>query len=323
LKGAIPSLDAGAIRWRVGDLPEPQAGAGQLLVRVRASSINRGETVLLRSKLPAGAGGIDAAGEVVAVGANASRFKVGDRVAGRCAGGFAELAAMNEFEAIALPEEVAFEEAACLPVSFVVAHDALVVNGRFAAGESVLITGVSSAVGVAALSIARHLRAGIVIGTSRSTAKLEKLKGLGLDIGVSGGFADAVKKATADRGADIAIDTVGASVFAEILGCLAIDGRYATIGQMSGAPKVELDMDAFAMRRYHLFGVSNRLRTPAQKAASAQRFAAEIMPAIARGAVRPIVDAVFSLDDVDKAHQHVYADKQVGKVVIRVQKDGA
>lgn len=318
MKGAIPSLDAGAIRWRVGELPEPKAGPGQLLVRVKASSINRGETVLLRSKLPAGAGGIDAAGEVVAVGANASRFKIGDRVAGRCAGGFAELAAMNEFEAIAIPEEVSLEEAACLPVSFVVAHDALVVNGRLAAGECVLITGVSSAVGVASLAIARFLHAGTVIGTSRSAQKLDKLKGMGLDIGVSGGFAAAVKKATSDRGADVAIDTVGASVFAEILECLAIDGRYATIGQMSGAPRVELDMDAFAMRRFHLFGVSNRLRTPAQKAASAQRFTAEVMPAIARGEVRPIVDAVFGLDDVDKAHAHVYADKQVGKVVIRI-----
>jgi NADPH:quinone reductase-like Zn-dependent oxidoreductase len=246
---------------------------------------------------------------------------VGDRVAGRCAGGFAQLAAMNEFEGIAIPPEVTFEEAACLPVSFVVAHDALVVQGRFTPGESVLVTGVSSAVGVAAFSLARHLRGGIVIGTSRSAAKLEKLKSLGLDRGLQAGpgaLAIAVKKATADRGVDIAIDTVGAAFFREILDCLAVDGRYATIGQMTGSPKVELDMDAFAARRYHLFGVSNRLRTPAQKAASAQRFAAEIMPAIVRREVRPIVDAVFPLQDVEAAHQHVYADRQVGKVVIQV-----
>lgn len=312
----MPSVDSTGIHWRVGDLPEPKAGPGQVLLRVRASSINRGESVLLRSKLPAGAGGIDAAGEVAALGDNVSRFKVGDRVAGRCAGGFAELAAMNEFEGIAIPQEVSFEEAACLPVSFVVAHDAMVVNGRFTPGESVLITGVTSAVGVAALALARFLRAGKVIGTSRSAQKLEKLHAL--DLGLTGSFAGAVKKATADRGADIAIDTVGASVFREILECLAVDGRYATIGQMSGSPKVELDMDAFAARRLHLYGVSNRLRTPAQKAASAQRFAAEIMPAIAKGEVRPIVDAVYGLDEVEAAHQHVYADRQVGKVVIRI-----
>jgi NADPH:quinone reductase-like Zn-dependent oxidoreductase len=321
VKAALPSVDATGIHWKVADLPEPKPGPGQILLKVRASSINRGESVLLRSKLPAGAGGIDAAGEVIALGTNVSRFRIGDRVAGRCVGGFAELAAMNEFEGIAVPPEVRFEEAACLPVSFVVAHDAMVVNGRYSAGESVLITGVSSAVGVAALALARYLRAGKVIGTSRSADKLDKLKPLGLDLGLqtaAGALAPAVKKATADRGVDIAIDTVGAALFHDILECLAVDGRYATIGQMSGSPKVELDMDAFAMRRLHLFGVSNRLRTPAQKAASAQRFAVEIMPAIAKGEVRPIVDAVFGLNEIEAAHQHVYADRQLGKVVIRI-----
>lgn len=321
MKGAVPSVEGGAIRWRVTELPEPTLGAEQVLLKVRASSINRGESVLLRTKLPSGAGGIDAAGEVIAVGARASRFEVGERVAGRCAGGFAELAAMNEFEGIAIPRAVGFEDAACLPVSFVVAHDALVVQGRFSRGECVLITGASSAVGVAALGLARYLGASTVIGTSRSAQKLEKLKSLGLNVGLqtaAGGLAAAVKKATAERGADIAIDTVGATLFQEILDCLAIDGRYATIGQMSGAPKVELDMDAFAMRRLHLFGVSNRLRTPAQKAASAQRFAAEIMPAIAKGQIRPIIDTVFALGEIEAAHQHVYADRQVGKVVIRI-----
>lgn len=312
---------AGALHWSVGELLRPQPGRGQILLRVRASSINRGETVLLRTKLAAGAGGIDAAGEVVALGAHVSRFKVGDRLTGRCAGGFAEFAVMNEFEGIAIPPSVSIEQAACLPVSFVVAHDALAVKGGLSPGESVLITGVSSAVGVAALSLARFLRAGTVIGTSRSAQKLEKLKPLGLEVGVQtggGGLAAAVRRATGDRGADIAIDTVGAALFREILECLAVDGRYATIGQMSGSSKVELDMDAFAMRRFHLFGVSNRLRTPAQKAASAQRFVAEIMPAIAKGEVRPIVDAVFDLQDIEAAHQHVYADRQVGKVVIRI-----
>jgi len=321
VKGAVPSVDGGRIHWKVTNLPEPQVGADQILLKVRASSINRGESVLLRSKLPSGAGGIDAAGEVVAVGSKVSRFRIGDRVAGRCAGGFAQLAAMNEFEGIEIPADVGFEQAACLPVSFVVAHDALVVNGRFSPGESVLITGVTSAVGVATLALARYLRASMVIGTSRSPTKLEKLKPFGLDAGLpsaAGELAAAVKKATSERGADIAIDTVGAALFHDVLDCLAVDGRYATIGQMSGSPKVELDMDRFAMRRLHLFGVSNRLRTPPQKAASAQRFASEIMPAIAKGEMRPIIDAVFPLDDVEAAHAHVYADRQVGKVVIRI-----
>ena len=320
MKAALPSVDESGIHWRVGDIAEPQPGPGQLLVRVKAASINRGESVLLKTKLPAGAGGIDAAGEVVAVGSKVAKFKPGDRVAGRCAGGFAQLAAMNEFEAIALPAQLSYEQAACLPVSFVVAHDALIVHGRLSKGEMVLITGVSSAVGVAALAIAKFAGAS-VIGTSRSAEKLQKLKAFGLDLGIeatTGGFSSQVKQATQERGANIAIDTVGAAFFREILDSLAVDGRYATIGQMTGAPKVELDMDAFAMRRLHLFGVSNRLRTPEQKAQSAQRFAEELMPAIVRGEVRPIIDRVFALDEVEAAHRHVYADRQLGKVVIRI-----
>ena len=320
MKAALPSVDGSGIHWRVGEIAEPQPGPGQVLLRVKAASINRGESVLLRTKLPAGAGGIDAAGEVIATGAKVKGLKPGDRVAGRCAGGFAELAAMNEFEAIALPGEIGYEQAACLPVSFVVAHDALIVNGRLSKGETVLITGVSSAVGVAALAIAKFSGAS-VIGTSRSAEKLQKLEARGLDLGIqtgSGGFAAAVKKATQDRGANIAIDAVGAAFFGEILQSMAVDGRIATIGQMSGSPKVELDMDAFAMRRLHLFGVSNRLRTPEQKAQSAQRFAEDLMPAIARGEVRPLIDRVFRLEEVEAAHRHVYADRQLGKVVIRI-----
>jgi NADPH2:quinone reductase len=320
VKAALPSVDESGIHWRVGEIAEPQPGPGQILVRVKAASINRGETVLLRTRLPAGAGGIDAAGEVVGTGAKVDRFKTGDRVTGRCAGGFAELAAMNEFEAIALPRDIGYEQGACLPVSFVVAHDALVVNGRLAKGETVLITGASSAVGVAALAIAKFAGA-TVIGTSRSAEKLQKLKELGLDLGVHAtraSFAAEVKGATQDRGADIAIDTVGAAFFPEILNSLAVGGRYATIGQMAGSAKVELDMDAFAMRRLHLFGVSNRLRTPEQKARSAQRFAEELMPAIARGEIRPLIDRVYALEEIEAAHRHVYADRQVGKVVIRI-----
>jgi NADPH:quinone reductase-like Zn-dependent oxidoreductase len=160
-----------------------------------------------------------------------------------------------------------------------------------------------------------------VIGTSRSPEKLARLKSAGLDLGIHATaptFSAEVKRATQDRGASIAIDTVGAAFFHEILNSLAVDGRYATIGQMSGSPKVELDMDAFAMRRFHLFGVSNRLRTPEQRAESARRFAEDLLPAIARGAVRPLVDRVFALEEVEAAHQHVYADRQLGKVVIRI-----
>lgn len=317
MKAAFPSTGADGIHWQVRDAPRPQPGPKQLLLRVRAASINRGETVLLRTSFKEGVGGIDAAGEVVETGAEVTRFKPGDRVTGRCAGGFAEFAAMNEAEAIEVPAAAPWEEAACLPVSFTVAWDALVVNGGLAKGETVLVTGVSSAVGVAALALAKHAGA-TVIGTSGSAEKLARLKGLHVPLHTrKPDFADQVMKSTAGKGANIAIDAVGAAFFQEILRSLAVNGRFATIGQMTGSPKVELDMDFFAMRRLRLYGVSNRMRTPEERAQATRRFAAEVMPAVASGALRPLVDKVYALEEAEEAHRYVYADRQVGKVVIK------
>lgn len=317
MKAAFPSVDVSGIHWQVREAPRPQPGPKQVLLRVKASSINRGETVLLKASPREGVGGIDAAGEVVETGAEVTRFKPGDRVTGRCAGGFAEFAAMNEAEAIPVPPGAGWDEAACLPVSFTVAWDALVVNGGLAKGETVLVTGVSSAVGVAALALAKNIGA-TVIGTSGSAEKLARLPGLDVAIQTrKPDFAERVLKNTAGKGANIAIDAVGAAFFQEILRSLAVNGRYATIGQMTGSPKVELDMDFFAMRRLRLFGVSNRLRTPEERAQSTRRFSEEVMPAVANGALKPLVDRVFTLEEAEQAHRYVYADRQVGKVVIR------
>jgi NADPH2:quinone reductase len=317
VKAAFPSVTAGEIHWQVREAPRPQPGAKQLLLRVKAASINRGETVLLKTSFKDAVGGIDAAGEVVETGAEVTRFKPGDRVTGRCAGGFAEFAVMNEAEAIAVPSAARWEEAACLPVSFSVAWDALVVNGGVAKGETVLVTGVSSAVGVAALALAKHAGA-TVIGTSGSAEKLARLATLDVSIRTrEPDFSGEVMKTTGGKGANICIDAVGAAFFQEILRSLAVNGRFATIGQMTGSPKVELDMDFFAMRRLRLFGVSNRMRTPEERAQATRRFAEDVMPAVASGALRPVVDKVFALDEAEEAHRYVYADRQVGKVVLK------
>lgn len=316
MKAAFPLVDTSGIHWQVREAVRPQPGPKQVLLRVKASSINRGETVLLKTGFKDGVGGIDAAGEVVETGAEVTRFKPGDRVTGRCAGGFAEFAAMNEAEAIPLAPGAVWEEAACLPVSFTVAWDALLVNGNLAKGETVLVTGVSSAVGVAALALAKHAGA-TVIGTSGSADKLSRLPGLDVPIRTrNADFSERVLQSTGGKGANIAIDAVGAAFFQEILRSLAVNGRFATIGQMTGSPKVELDMDSFAMRRLRLFGVSNRLRTPEERARSTRRFSEEVMPAVASGALKPLVDRVFRLEEVEEAHRFVYADRQLGKVVI-------
>ncbi|MGH7046630.1 MAG: quinone oxidoreductase family protein [Stellaceae bacterium] len=322
----VPGPDCG--RWDIRDVQRPVVGEGQILARVYASSLNRAEMRTIRNlrrdpakPLPAErAGGGDAAGEVVEIGAGVSGFAPGDRIMGRCSGGFAEFALIDGREAMPAPETLSWEEAACVPIVFVVVHDALYASAQLHAGETVLVTAASSGVGVATLLLGKLIGAR-VIGTSRSAEKLEKLRGYGLDAGIltgSEGFAAAISSAIGEAGVDMIVDNIGGDVFAACLDALAVGGRFVTIGRMSGVLKGELDLDRLALRRLHLYGVSNRLRRPAQRAESTRRFVADLMPALREGRLKPIVDRTFALDEIAAAQAHLEADKHVGKVVIRI-----
>jgi NADPH:quinone reductase-like Zn-dependent oxidoreductase len=257
---------------------------------------------------------------VVEIGPDVSGIKPGDRVMGRCAGGFAEFALLDAREVMPAPERLSWQEAACVPIVFVVVHDALFVSGQLRAGETVLVTAVPSGVGVATLLLAKFLGAE-VIGTSRSLDKLERLKAHGLDRGVvtgSEGFGEAISRVVGDDGVDMVVDNIGADVLAPCLNALAVGGRFVTIGRMSGVTKGELDVDRLDERRLHLYGVSNRLRTPAQRAESAKRFFADLLPALSDGRLQPVIDRCFPLDQIAAAGAYLEADKHVGKVVIEI-----
>jgi len=279
----------------------PVVTAGHILARIHASSLNRAEMraidgLRLDPGKPAPSerpGGGDAAGEVVAVGEGVAGFKPGDRVMGRCSGGFAEYALIDAREAMPAPECLSWEEAACVPIVFVVVHDALYASAQLHAGETVLVTAASSGVGVATLLLAKLIGAR-AIGTSRSAEKLEKLK------------------------VDMIVDNIGGNIFPACLNALAVGGRFVTIGRMSGVLKGELDLDRLALRRLHLYGVSNRLRKPAQRAESTKRFVADLMPALSDGTLRPIVDRAFALNEIAAAQAYLEADRHVGKVVVRI-----
>src|SRR5437016_3682563 len=254
------------------------------------------------------------------IGVGVTGIKPGDRVMGRCAGGFAEYALLDAREVMPAPERLSWEEAACVPIVFVVVHDALFISGQLRAGETLLVTAASSGVGVAALQLAKYLGAK-VIGTSRSAEKLERLKTFGLDAGVvtgSQGFGAAISRAVGEKGVDMVVDNIGGDVLAPCLEALAVGGRYVTIGRMSGVTTGELDVDRLAERRLHLYGVSNRLRSPAQRAESAKRFAADLLPAFGDGRLRPIIDRSLPLDEIAAAGAWLEADKHVGKVVLRM-----
>jgi NADPH:quinone reductase-like Zn-dependent oxidoreductase len=306
------------------DVPVPTAGARQLLVRMRAAALNRGE-FLLGHGLHGEPGrwkaiGMEGAGEVVAVGPEVAGFRPGDRVMGRCPGAFAELAVMEAVEAMNVPSALSWEEAAGIPLTFLVAFDMLVLQGRLRAGEWLLVNGVSSGVGVASLQLAKALGAN-VIGTSGSAAKLAALGPLGLDVALctrQADFAPAVMAATAQRGADLVVNTVGGSVFAEAVRALAFEGRLATVGYVDGVMSAEIDLGALHAKRLTLFGVSNKLRSKAQRAAAVPRFVAEVVPLIASGRIEPRIDRVFDFARLADAKARMEDGAHVGKIVLRM-----
>jgi len=312
----------GALHMQMHELARPEPGPGQLLLRMRAAGLNRGEFIAGHGLHGRGGEprpvGAEAAGEVVAVGAGAAGWQVGDRAMGRCPGAFAEFVRMDTREAMHVPLALDWPHAGATPLTFMVVYDMLVLQGRLRSGETLLVAGVTSGVGVAALLAAKAIGAR-VIGTSGSEAKLARLRALGLDLGIctrGPDFLDAVRQATDGRGANLAIDTVGGSVFAECVRALAFQGRLAMVGYVDGVLRAELDLEALHSKRLHLFGVSNKLRTPPQRAEPVPGFVADWLPLFASGRLQPLVDRVFPFERLAEAKATMEAGEHVGKVVL-------
>jgi NADPH:quinone reductase len=302
------------------ETPTPEPKPGEILVRVRASSLNRGELLGVKPGASAKPGGGECAGEVVKVGDGVTGVSTGDRMMGRCAGGFAEYAVMDAREAMRVPTPLTWEEAAATPLVFLVVYDMLVAQGHLGAGQWLLVTGVSSGVGVAALQTGKVLGAR-VIGTSGSAAKLARLEKLGLDVGLhtrAADFAEAVLKATDGKGVSLVVNTVGGSVFAECIRALAFEGRLAIVGHMDRTLSATLDLEVLHSRRLTVFGVSNRLRTAGQRAETVRGFVRDVLPSFEAGRLRPFVDKIFDLDDLPAALEFMESDAQVGKIVVRL-----
>jgi NADPH:quinone reductase len=312
----------GGVDMEQRDVAVPEPGPGQLLVKMRAAGLNRGELIVGHSVKAGGAAkaaGGEGAGEVAKVGAGVANVKAGDRVMGRCAGAFAEYALMDAREAIPMPKNLSWEEAASIPLVFCVVHDMLINQGRLQPGEWLLVTGISAGVGVAALQTAKAIGAK-VIGTSGSQEKLDRLKPLGLDVGIctrKPDFADAVMKATDGKGANLVVNNVGGSVFAETIRSLAVQGRHATVGYVDHVLEATIDLETLHTRRLTLFGVSNRLRNAEQRAVTVRGFVADVLPHIAAGRIKPVIDKVYPFAELPAAKARMESNAQVGKIVVR------
>jgi NADPH:quinone reductase len=322
----VQTKEGGRLEWL--DIPKPEPAPGELLMRVKAVGVNRADLLQPKGlydptqKMADGmVAGLEAAGEVAGIGKHVSGFKEGDRIMALCRGGYAEFTTLDHRLAMPVPGRLSWEEAASVPAAYMTEHDALITNGRLQVGETVLVTAASSGVGVAAIQIAKFWGAKIVIATASTPAKLAALKTLGMDTGINyrtENFADAVFAATNGTGADLIIDHVGALHLKENLRCLALKGRLVNIGHLGGTMTGELNFELMGRKRLQLIGASFRSRTVDERIDIARRIVADLLPPLADGRLKPVVNRVFPLHQAAEAWAYMESGVQVGKIVLKV-----
>jgi putative PIG3 family NAD(P)H quinone oxidoreductase len=310
----------------VRELPDPRPARGEVLVRVRGAALNRADLLQRRGLYPPPPGvrdevpGLELAGEVTEVGEGVTAVKPGDRVMAISGGeAQAELALAHERMLVKVPERLSLEEAGGTMEAFVTSHDALFTLGGLRPGWPVLIHAVGSGVATAALQLVKAA-GGTAIGTSRTADKLERARALGLDHGLlvskeEPRFADEVRRLTGGEGVPVILDFVGGAYTAENLAALAPGGRVVVIGTMAG-PKAQLDLGLLMRKRGEVIGTVLRPRPLEEKIRATRLFAKDVLPLLAQGKVKPIVDAVFPLERVREAHERMERNDSFGKLVL-------
>ncbi len=326
MKAVVFTAKGGPDVIQVKDLPDPVPGRGEVLVRVRAAALNRADLLQRRGLYAPPPGtredvpGLELAGEVAGTGDRVSSWKAGDRVMAICSGeAQAELAAVDERMLLPIPEGLSFEEAGALPEAGITSHDALFTLGGLRPGWPVLVHAVGSGVSTAALQIAKAAGA-TVIGTSRSPDKLERARALGLDHGIllerdEPRFADEVRRLTGRRGVPLILDFVGAPYLPENQAAVAQGGRIVVIGTMGG-PRGPVDLGALMRARASIAGTVLRPRQLDEKIRATQDFARDVLPLIAAGRVKAVVDRTFPLSKTREAHERMEKNESFGKLVL-------
>ena len=313
----------------VGDIPNAlRPTADRVRVRVRAAGLNRADILQRLGRYPAPAGypqdipGLEFAGEVESVGEDARAWKVGDRVFGITGGGAqAEYVTVPESTLARVPDNLTWVDAASIPEVFMTAHDALFTQCRLQMGERVLIHAAGSGVGTAASQLVKAAGA-VAYGTSRTAGKLERAKEYGLVESIAVGndptlFLDAVKEWTGGDGVNVVLDLVGAAYLRANLDSLTTLGRLIFVGTTSGS-KAEIDYGIVMRKRLRVMGTSLRTRSIEEKATATRLFAQHVVPLLANGTVRPVIDSVFRIEEVREAHKRIESNESFGKVVLTI-----
>ena len=308
---------------RLEDVAEPTPTADELLVRVRASALNRADTMQRRGHYPPPPGesdilGLELAGEVEAVGANAGGFKPRDRVFGLVGGGaYAEKACIDHRLAMPIPDDWDFVKAAAVPEVFFTANETLFTLGRLDKGETVLIHAGASGVGTAGIQMARQAGARVLV-TAGSEEKVARTVALGAEAGINyktTDFAARVLELTDGAGVDLVQDFIGAAYWQNNLKCLKTAGRLVLVGLMGGA-KVEADLGLIMRKRLQVIGSVMRSQPLANKIAITERFRSRWLPELESGRLQPLIDTSFPLAEAAAAHQYMEDNRNVGKIML-------
>jgi NADPH2:quinone reductase len=322
----MKAIVCGARGAVVSDVPRPAPGPDEVLVRVHACGLNRADLAMAAGKTHGAHGGegtllgLEWAGEIVETGSAVTELRVGQRVMCSGKGGFAEYAVADRGRAIPVPQDRDIVEAACLPVALQTMHDALLTNGQLRRGQTVLIQGASSGVGLMGLQIARQLGAGLVFGSSTNPARRARLAEFGADHVIDSAdpsWPQAVLDATGGRGVDLVVDQLAGTVANANLRATAIGGRIVNVGRLAGR-EANFDFDLHALRRIHYVGVTFRTRSVQEVRDITARMMADLAGPLAAGALRLPVDRVYPLEHAAEALARMAANAHFGKLALRL-----
>lgn len=308
----------------IQNVATPELQGDYVRVRVRASGINRADLLQRAGAYPAPPGspthipGLEFSGEVEAIGPQVRAWKPGQRVMGLAGGGAqAEYILSHEGLLVEIPDNLDFIQAAAIPEAFITAHDALFTQAGLQMGERLLLHAAGSGVGTAAIQLA-HNTGATTYATSRTPAKLEKAAPLGLDVGISNeNFAAEVNRLTGGAGVHVVLDFIGAPYLEQNLAALTPWGRIVFLATMGGT-QTNINLGMLMAKRISMRGVTLRTRTLEEKLAATRRFATGVLPLLANGKVKPIIEHVYPLEEISAAHTVMAENKNFGKLILKL-----
>jgi NADPH:quinone reductase len=316
----VKAVVAGEKGAEIRDLPKPEPGANEVVIRARASSLNRAD--LLAASRGGGARiGLECSGEVEAVGGGVTGIKPGDRVLASAAGGFAEYVVTDAGRVHRIPaNNMTYEQAACLPVALQTMHNAVVTAGRLKRGETLLMQGASSGVGLMGMQIGKLMGASVVMGTSTNSERRARLGEFGCDLALDSRdpkWPDEVKKETGGKGVDVIVDMISAGVANQNLDAAAVLGRIVNVGRLGGN-KGEFNFDVHALKRIDYIGVTFRTRSIDEIREINRLMRADLWPAVEAGKLSLPIYKTYLLDDIADALAVMKANQHFGKIAISI-----